>query len=108
MGTQGVAVVTAVGKVCDDHHIVARPAVFPTMKGDHLVGVVDVMDVDLLATKTARLVEPVAAQANQVAIESIDARVGIKFRPVQGEPSRGSICLQEIPGLERSLGCRAR
>ena len=63
-----IAVIAAVAKVCHDHHIVARSAVFPAMECDHLIGVVDVMDVDVLATKTARLLEPVAAQPDEVAI----------------------------------------
>src|SRR4029453_14046691 len=54
------------------------------MKCNHLISVVDVMDVDLLAAKTARLIEPIAAQVNQVPIESIDTRVCIKLRPIQG------------------------
>src|SRR5207253_4593408 len=73
-----------VTKVCNDQHIVAGPAVFPTMKCNHLISVVDVIDVDLLAAKTARLIEPVATQPNQVAIESFDTRVSIKLCPIQG------------------------
>src|SRR4030095_9328520 len=81
--SQSVAVVAAVSKVCNDHHIIARSAVFPTMKCNHLISVIDVMDIDVLAPKTPRLIEPVAAQPNQVAIESVDTRVGIKFRPIE-------------------------
>jgi hypothetical protein len=43
-----VPVVAAVGEVRHDHDIVARPAIGPTMKGEKLVGVVDMVDVELL------------------------------------------------------------
>src|SRR4029077_2934436 len=82
--SERVTVVATVAKVCQDHDIIARPSVFPTMKRNHLVSVVDVMDVDLLTTKTARLIEPIAPQPNQVAIEKVDTGVRVKLRPVEG------------------------
>src|SRR5215469_2951609 len=58
---QRIAVVTAVSKICNDHDIVARATIFPAMKCNDLIGVVDVMHVDVLATETACLIKPVPA-----------------------------------------------
>jgi len=41
-------------------------AMAPRHARDHLISVVDVMDVDLLTAKTARLIQPVASRPNQV------------------------------------------
>src|SRR5437870_12949072 len=70
------------------------------MKCNHLISVVDMVDVDLLAAKTARLIEPVAAQANQVAIKSIDTRVFVKLRPIQGGRIAEVFVLKKFLALE--------
>ena len=69
----GVASVTSVGKVSDDDYIVTWSTIFPTMESDNFIRIVDTMDVDLLPSQTARLVVPVPAQSNQVAIQQVDA-----------------------------------
>src|SRR5882762_10091119 len=50
----------AVREVEDHHHIVARPASIPSVEGDELVAVVDVMNVDLMSREPTRVVVPVA------------------------------------------------
>ncbi len=56
----GVAVIATIGKVRDDNNIIARPTLFPPVKGDDFVRVIDVMDVDMLP---ARVVEPVSRRS---------------------------------------------
>lgn len=73
--SQGIAAIAAVAKICNDHHIVTRTAVFPAMKCNHLISVVDMMDIDVLASQTARLIEPVPPQPHQISIKSIDTGV---------------------------------
>ena len=46
--SQGIVAIAAVAKICNDHHIVARTAGFPAMECNHLIGVVDMMDIDVL------------------------------------------------------------
>src|SRR5215470_2816122 len=57
----GVGVVAAIGEVGDDEHIVARSATSPPVVGDHLVGVVDVMDLHPAAAQPTRRGGPVPA-----------------------------------------------
>lgn len=59
----GVAVIATIGKVRDDNNIIARPTLFPPVKGDDFVRVIDVMDVDMLPSQPARVVEPVSRRS---------------------------------------------
>ena len=63
-----VVVVTPVGHVGNHNHVVARTAIFPPMEGDDFIVVVEVVDVHVLAAKTTGVVEPIPAQADQIAV----------------------------------------
>src|SRR5205823_6426179 len=71
--------------------------VFPSMISNHFVRVVDVMYVDVLPTKAASVIEPVSAQPDQIAIERVDAGVGIQLRPIE---RRG---IAEVPVFKKFL-----
>jgi hypothetical protein len=59
-----------------------------------------VVDVELLAAETACLIEPVPAQANQIAVQSVDAGVGRLLRPVQRDTVLEELVLEEFLTLE--------
>src|SRR5947209_9206155 len=64
----GVIAIATVCEVQHHHYIIAISALLPAVKCNELVRVVYVMHVHVLSPQAARVVEPVAAQLNQVAV----------------------------------------
>jgi hypothetical protein len=56
-----VTVVAAVGNVGHNYHVISRTAIFPAVKCDDLVVVVDMVDVYMLPMQTTRIVVPITA-----------------------------------------------
>ncbi len=77
-----VGVVATVADVDDHDHVVAGPAVVPAVEGDHVVLVVDVVDVDVVAPQTTGAAVTIAAKVDEVAVEVQDALVGVFLAPV--------------------------
>ena len=69
-------------KVENDQHIVAGTTVFPTMKGHHFVGVIDMKDIHMLPLQSSRVVVPVATQPDYLTIQLIDAVELVELVPV--------------------------
>ena len=78
------------------------------MEGDHLAAVVDVEDVDVVAGETRGAALQVATQADEVAGEVDDARVGLRLLPREGLGVAESARLQELLALQqhREAGSR--
>src|SRR5579863_1289476 len=66
-----------------DDHIITIPALIPAMIGNHLIRVVDMVDIRVLTPQAASRVIPVAPQMNKVAIDLEDAREGSGIGPIE-------------------------
>ena len=95
-----VVVVIPVGHVGDYNHVVARPAIFPAMEGDDFIVVVEVVDVHVLAAKTTGVVEPIPAQADQIAVQIENAPIFFFLRPINGVGVAKPFVLQKFLALK--------
>src|SRR5204862_5614997 len=92
-----------------------RPAAVPTVKGEDLVLVVDMMDVDVVALESLGGVVPVAPQANQIAVQVPNAREPLDLGPVEFPGVRPGSPFEELlsheqhrdPGSGPHQGCAA-
>ena len=66
----GVVILGGMEEVGDHHHVIAWPTLIPAVKGDHLAGIVQMVDLNGLHAKTTGTAVTVAAQANQVVVQS--------------------------------------
>ena len=48
--TEGVICVAGIGKVYNHDDIIARAAILPAVESDELIGIVDMINIDMLAT----------------------------------------------------------
>src|SRR5215468_8602644 len=91
--TNGIARIALIAKIKHHNDIIPTAALIPAMKSHHFISVVDMMDVHILAAQATRIIEPIASQTNQVAIQLGNARecrgIGPIERGVIIEPSLG-------------------
>src|SRR5947209_17263399 len=78
-----VILVAAISEIEHDDHIVTIPALIPAVKSNHLIGVVDMMDVRVLPSQTTSRVTPIAPQVYEIAIKLNDASKGVGMGPVE-------------------------
>ena len=78
-----VAILWLAEKVGDDHDVIRRAALIPTVEGDDFAFVVQVKDPDRLPAKAARETVAVESQPDQVAIEPNDAAELVALVPVK-------------------------
>ena len=95
-----VVVVTPVGHIGDYNHVVARTAIFPAMESDNFFVVVEVVDVHVPAAKTTGVVEPIPAQADQIAVQIENALIFFFLRPINGVGVAKPFVLQKFLALE--------
>ena len=81
--TDRVMLVTTIPEIEHDDHFVTIAALMPAVKSNHLLGVVDMIDVRVLSSMAACIVTPIAPQVNEIAIELNDAGKGVGMGPVE-------------------------
>src|SRR5688500_14937499 len=77
-----VARLATITEIEDDHDVVTRPPAVPTVKGHDFVVRINVKDVHVRTAQPARVVVPIAAQANEIAVEIMNASERVVLTPI--------------------------
>src|SRR5579885_1303691 len=81
--TDPVRRISAVSEIEHDDHIIAVTSLIPAVKRNHVIDVVDVMNVNVLSPEAARIVKPVAPKMNEIAVKLNDPRKGVGMGPIE-------------------------
>ena len=103
-----VTILRLVEEVGDDHDVVRRAALVPTVEGEELAFVVQVIDLGELPAEAAGEAVAVEPQPDEVAVQPNDAVELVALVPIDGDRVAEPILLREIPGPGRAWGCPAR
>ena len=91
-----IPVVALRAEIGEDDHVIAGAAVIPAVEREELVARIDVMHVDELALETGAVVEPIAPQMDQIAIERTNTGKARRLRPIELAPVRPGAPFQEF------------